>query len=73
VWAQIIADICGIEIHAIHFPELTAYGAALFAAEAAGITFETRLSDLITTKRFKPAKNDAYQQWYRDIQKDSIE
>lgn len=73
VWAQIIADVCGIEIHTIHFPELTAYGTALFAAEAAGIALKTKLTDLIVTKRFIPAKSDSYQRWYHDIQKDIME
>ncbi|MBN2210079.1 MAG: hypothetical protein JW709_01670 [Sedimentisphaerales bacterium] len=59
VLPQVLADVCGIGVKAIVFPELTAYGAAKHAAQAAGVKFEKQLEDIAKTRKFLPATRRA--------------
>jgi sugar (pentulose or hexulose) kinase len=63
VLPQILADMCGIKVKAIIFPELTAYGAARHAAQAAGIRFEKRIGDIAESKIYYPGNRPLYKQW----------
>lgn len=74
LWPQIIADICNIKVKAIDFPELTAYGAALFALEAAtGNTLSESLPDNFETRIYEPQFPVEYQDWYRNHQYPMLE
>lgn len=57
-WPQVIADLCELTVEAIHFPEFTAYGAAIHAKSA----FEG-----------KQSSTDQYQRWYTQHQKPMFE
>ena len=64
IWPQIIADLCNVTVQAIVFDELTAYGAACYAADAAGKPFDSTLHEIAQTRIYEPVNPDSYQQWY---------
>lgn len=51
---QLIADYCNARVEAIIFSELTAYGAALMAAQAVGLNFKNDIGRVCETKIYKP-------------------
>lgn len=73
-WPQVIADLCGITVEAIDFPEFTAYGAALHAKIA--VSAEQTgggLSQLNISRIYEPSNESIYRQWYNQHQKVIIE
>lgn len=64
VLPQILANVCGVEVKTVVFPELTAYGAAKFAAESVGIGFAKTIEDISGSKTYLPANQKEYEQWY---------
>ncbi|MHC4394299.1 MAG: FGGY family carbohydrate kinase [Planctomycetota bacterium] len=72
-WPQVIADICGITVQAIDFPEFTAYGAALHAmAGASGKMNWRQLPGGIEARIYEPKCAVEYRQWYLEHQKASL-
>ena len=69
-WPQVVADLCGITVQAIDFPEFTAYGAALHAM--AGTSEEMDWGHLprwIEAQTYEPKYAAEYRQWYLEHQK----
>ena len=72
-WPQIVADLCGITVHAIDFPEFTAYGAALHAmGGVSGKTSWGHLPEEIDMQIYEPECAVEYRQWYLEYQKASL-
>jgi len=70
VFAQILADICGVEVRATSEPVSSALGAAFCAAVAAGVStdFVTAAARWVRTRsphRPDPARADAYAELYQ--------
>jgi len=63
VLPQVLAEMCGIKVKAIIFPELTAYGAARHAAQAAGIRLEKQVGDIAESRSYYPGNRPLYKQW----------
>ena len=72
-WPQIVADLCGITVHAIDFPEFTAYGAALHAmGGVSGKMSWGHLPEEIDMQIYEPECAVEYRQWYLEYQKASL-
>jgi len=72
-WPQVVADVCGITVQAIDFPEFTAYGAALHAmGGVSGKTSWGRLPEEIEIQTYEPKNAVEYRQWYLEYQKASL-
>ncbi len=71
VLPQVLANVCGIRVKTVVFPELTAYGAAKFAAQAAGIEFEKIIDDISICRSYFPIDTQLYRKWY-DVQINSM-
>jgi len=67
-WCQMIADICGVEVEAMDFPELTAYGAAMTAKRA--VSQKTFGLDICDSRKavYEPVHQNLYK-WYEDYQR----
>jgi sugar (pentulose or hexulose) kinase len=73
-WPQVIADLCGLAVEAVNFPEFTAYGAALHAKSAfEGKWCDSNLLNIAGAKRYEPLCSDQYQQWHKRYQKPMYE
>lgn len=73
IWPQIVANICGVCVRAVVFNQLTAYGAAMFAAKAAASNIENKLSEFAKIITYYPEKNYEYENWFQLIQRPYIE
>lgn len=72
VWPQIIANMSGLTVETVEFPQLTAYGAALMARQA--VTDEKCIAEIPGNKNmYYPEHSDRYRQWYNEVQKEYIE
>jgi len=70
VWPQIIANVCDIPVQTVKLPELTAYGAARHAAEAAGRKqLACSLKDDVDICVYQPHQGDRYRKWYKTYQR----
>jgi len=73
-WPQVIADLCGLTVETINFPEFTAYGAALHAKSAfEGNQCSTGLLDIAESRHYSPIYTEQYQRWYKQYQKPMFE
>ena len=73
-WPQVIADLCGLTVETINFPEFTAYGAALHAKSAfEGKRIGSGLLDIAKSKHYEPIQADPYRRWYKEHQKPMFE
>jgi len=69
-WPQVIADVCDIPVEAVHYPYLTAHGAALHAMEALeGDPRPISMPDSALVRTFEPDRGRAYRAWYEQTQK----
>jgi sugar (pentulose or hexulose) kinase len=70
-WCQMIADVCGVEVEAVDFPELTAYGAAMTAKRA--VRQKAFGLDSCNFKKavYKPVHNNLYK-WYEEHQRQEL-
>ncbi len=71
VLPQVLANVCGIRVKTVVFPELTAYGAAKFATQAACIEFEKSIDDISICRSYFPVDTELYRKWY-DLQINSM-
>lgn len=66
---QVIADLTGIVVETIEFPEFTAYGAALMAREiATGENSGGRIPAAAAIRRFEPKHSREYRDWFHTYQ-----
>ncbi len=73
-WPQVIADLCGLAVESVNFPEFTAYGAALHAKSAyEGKQSDSNLLDVAEAKHYEPINTDLYERWYEQYQKPMFE
>jgi len=68
-WPQMIADLYGLTVETINFPEFTAYGAALHAKSAIeGKHAGSALLDIAESRHYEPIHADQYQRWHKEHQ-----
>ena len=73
-WPQAIADICGLRVEAVDYPQFTAYGAALHARTALlGPARTHRFPSTAILKTYTPQQSQEYQAWYQRHQKPMLE
>jgi len=70
-WCQMIADVCGVTVEAMDFPELTAYGAAMIAKR--GASQKAFASDSCEFNRviYEPVNRNLYK-WYDNYQREIL-
>jgi len=75
VWPRIIADVLGVPIVALRFPELTAYGAARAAGMVAGLwkADESEWPAGVPVLELTPDAAAGYEQWYAEFQRPHLE
>ena len=73
-WPQVIADLCGLAVETVNFPEFTAYGAALHAKSAfQGKQSTSNLLDMVESRHYEPLGTNQYQPWHKHYQKPMFE
>jgi len=72
IWPQVVADICNVEVKAVNFPELTAYGAALHAMSAYDCKIRPVMHKNIPTRAFEPLHSNRYREWYETLQRPAL-
>jgi len=73
-WPQVIANVSGMPVEAVSFPEFTAYGAALHARAAIlGNDSQNSPCKLDKSRIYEPHQTEEYQQWYNCHQKSLME
>lgn len=73
-WPQVIADICGLTLEAVDYPQFTAYGAALHARVALlGPGRSHRFPGTATVTTYIPQQAQEYQAWYQKHQRPLLE
>jgi sugar (pentulose or hexulose) kinase len=72
-WPAVIADVCGVPVEAVDFPEFTAYGAALFAKEAVNENIPVGWPKSVRVKLYSPTQSYKYRQWYQNHQRPLLE
>lgn len=70
IWPQLVAEICGLEVEAFEFDQLTAFGAAITAYKAMHEKEKVfSIPNNIKKQNYKP-QNPAYRQWYINYQRE---